>query len=64
MRAFRVPSGRVVSDPERTRDQEDAEAKLADHFRTITADFNMWRADTDYAGAMAHHALHHVLDLY
>lgn len=38
-------------------------AGFAKQFRTIEADFNKWRPDTVYAGAMAHHALHHVVEL-
>jgi SAM-dependent methyltransferase len=40
-----------------------AEAGLADHFQMIEADFNTWKASDVYSCAMAHHALHHVLDL-
>lgn len=40
-----------------------AEAGLTGNFRLIQADFNSWEPDCDYAGAMAHHALHHVQDL-
>jgi SAM-dependent methyltransferase len=40
-----------------------AEAGLAEHFYMIEADFNTWKADKVYSCAMAHHALHHVLDL-
>lgn len=40
-----------------------SDAGLASAFKTIEADFNTWRSDTQYAGIMAHHALHHVLDL-
>lgn len=38
-------------------------ANLGHHFHTIEADFNQWRPETDYAGIMAHHALHHVVEL-
>lgn len=42
-----------------------AKAGLADNFRFVEADFNAWRAQEGevFAGAMCHHALHHVLDL-
>lgn len=38
-------------------------AGLSAHFQMIEADFNTWKAEGAYAAAMAHHALHHVLDL-
>jgi len=38
-------------------------AGLIANFNTIEADFNEWTADITYSGVMAHHALHHVLEL-
>lgn len=39
-------------------------AELTDNFAFIEADFNTWRPEGQtFAGAMCHHALHHVLDL-
>lgn len=40
-----------------------ADAGLDGQYKMIEADFNKWKADTEYSCAMAHHALHHVLDL-
>ena len=39
-------------------------AGLSEHFVFIEADFNTWQANGQvFAGAMCHHALHHVLEL-
>lgn len=42
-----------------------AKAGFTDNFRFIEADFNTWRAESGqvFAGAMCHHALHHVQEL-
>lgn len=40
-----------------------AEQGLEAHFIPVECDFNTWRADQPFAAVMAHHALHHVVDL-
>lgn len=40
-----------------------AAAGLSDKILTAEADFNLWRPNGEYAGIMAHHALHHVVEL-
>jgi SAM-dependent methyltransferase len=36
---------------------------MSEHMVFTEADFNRWRPDTTYAGVMANHSLHHVVDL-
>ncbi len=38
-------------------------ASLTDNFNIVQSDFNKWTGDKTYAGVMAHHSLHHVLEL-
>ena len=40
----------------------DAEG-MADHMIFTEADFNKWEPKTNYAGVMANHSLHHVVNL-
>lgn len=45
-------------------DRNIAEAGLTGKVRCVLGDFNKWTGEKDsYSGVMAHHALHHVLDL-
>jgi len=47
---------------ERGRAMAQAE-NVAEHIRTVEADFNRWRAPQRYTGVMANQSLHHVMNL-
>lgn len=47
---------------DRARDRVSAEG-LLDHFSFLETDLNNWEPSQQYAGAMAHHSLHHVVNL-
>lgn len=40
-----------------------SDAGLLDHFRMFETDLNKWKPTEVYAGVMAHHSLHHVVEL-
>lgn len=47
---------------QRAREMIEAEG-LAAHFNILEQDMNQWEPEHNYAGFMAHHVLHHIVDL-